>query len=235
MRLDKYISDMVTSSRKEAKKLINKKKVKVNGEIILDEGYKVSEHNDIIMIDEKQIIYQQFHYYILNKPKGLVTSTIDENPTVMSLIHEYPKYNLAPVGRLDKDTEGLLLITDDGILSHLLTSPKHHVDKTYYVELLKDISISDIQKLEEGIILDDGYKTKEARVKMISTKTIELTIHEGKYHQVKRMLESVNNKVTYLKRISFGPLNLVNLELGTYRELTEKEVEILNKIKNKSN
>ena len=235
MRLDKYISDMVTSSRKEAKKLINKKRVKVNGEIILDEGYKVNEHNDIIMIDEKQIIYQQFHYYILNKPKGLVTSTIDENPTVMSLIHEYPKYNLAPVGRLDKDTEGLLLITDDGILSHLLTSPKHHVDKTYYVELLKDISISDIQKLEEGIILDDGYKTKEARVKMISPKTIELTIHEGKYHQVKRMLESVNNKVTYLKRISFGPLNLVNLELGTYRELTEKEVEILNKIKNKSN
>ncbi len=235
MRLDKYISDMVTSSRKEAKKLINKKRVKVNGEIILDEGYKVNEHNDIIMIDEKQIIYQQFHYYILNKPKGLVTSTIDENPTVMSLIHEYPKYNLAPVGRLDKDTEGLLLITDDGILSHLLTSPKHHVDKTYYVELLKDISISDIQKLEEGIILDDGYKTKEARVKMISPKTIELTIHEGKYHQVKRMLESVNNKVTYLKRISFGPLNLGNLELGTYRELTEKEVEILNKIKNKSN
>lgn len=235
MRLDKYILDMVTSSRKEAKKLINKKRVKVNGEIILDEGYKVSEHNDIIMIDEKQIIYQQFHYYILNKPKGLVTSTLDENPTVMSLIHEYPKYNLAPVGRLDKDTEGLLLITDDGILSHLLTSPKHHVDKTYYVELLKDISISDIQKLEEGIILDDGYKTKEARVKMISPKTIELTIHEGKYHQVKRMLESVNNKVTYLKRISFGPLNLGNLELGTYRELTEKEVEILNKIKNKSN
>lgn len=235
MRLDKYISDMVTSSRKEAKKLINKKKVKVNGEIILDEGYKVSEHNDIIMIDEKQIIYQQFHYYILNKPKGLVTSTLDENPTVMSLIHEYPKYNLAPVGRLDKDTEGLLLITDDGILSHLLTSPKHHVDKTYYVELLKDISISDIQKLEEGIILDYGYKTKEARVKMISPKTIELTIHEGKYHQVKRMLESVNNKVTYLKRISFGPLNLGNLELGTYRELTEKEVEILNKTKNKSN
>ena len=187
------------------------------------------------MIDEKQIIYQQFHYYILNKPKGLVTSTLDENPTVMSLIHEYPKYNLAPVGRLDKDTEGLLLITDDGILSHLLTSPKHHVDKTYYVELLKDISISDIQKLEEGIILDDGYKTKEARVKMISPKTIELTIHEGKYHQVKRMLESVNNKVTYLKRISFGPLNLGNLELGTYRELTEKEVEILNKTKNKSN
>ena len=235
MRLDKYISDMVTSSRKEAKKLINKKRVKVNGEIILDEGYKVNEHNDIIMIDEKQIIYQQFHYYILNKPKGLVTSTLDENPTVMSLIHEYPKYNLAPVGRLDKDTEGLILITDDGILSHLLTSPKHHVDKTYYVELLKDISISDIQKLEEGIILDDGYKTKEARVKMISPKTIELTIHEGKYHQVKRMLESVNNKVTYLKRISFGPLNLGNLELGTYRELTEKEVEILNKIKNKSN
>lgn len=235
MRLDKYISDMVTSSRKKAKKLINKKKVKVNGEIILDEGYKVSEHNDIIMIDEKQIIYQQFHYYILNKPKGLVTSTLDENPIVMSLIHEYPKYNLAPVGRLDKDTEGLLLITDDGILSHLLTSPKHHVDKTYYVELLKDISISDIQKLEEDIILDDGYKTKEARVKMISPKTIELTIHEGKYHQVKRMLESVNNKVTYLKRISFGPLNLGNLELGTYRELTEKEVEILNKIKNKSN
>lgn len=235
MRLDKYISDMVTSSRKKAKKLINKKRVKVNGEIILDEGYKVNEHNDIIMIDEKQIIYQQFHYYILNKPKGLVTSTLDENPTVMSLIHEYPKYNLAPVGRLDKDTEGLLLITDDGILSHLLTSPKHHVDKTYYVELLKDISISDIQKLEEGIILDDGYKTKEARVKMISPKTIELTIHEGKYHQVKRMLESVNNKVTYLKRISFGPLNLGNLELGTYRELTEKEVEILNKIKNKSN
>lgn len=235
MRLDKYISDMVTSSRKEAKKLINKKRVKVNGEIILDEGYKVNEHNDIIMIDEKQIIYQQFHYYILNKPKGLVTSTIDENPTVMSLIHEYPKYNLAPVGRLDKDTEGLLLITDDGILSHLLTSPKHHVDKTYYVELLKDISISDIQKLEEGIILDDGYKTKEARVKMISPKTIELTIHEGKYHQVKRMLESANNKVTYLKRVSFGPLNLGNLELGTYRVLTEKEVEILNKIKNKSN
>lgn len=235
MRLDKYISDMVTSSRKEAKKLINKKKVKVNGEIILDEGYKVSEHNDIIMIDEKQIIYQQFHYYILNKPKGLVTSTLDENPTVMSLIHEYPKYNLAPVGRLDKDTEGLLLITDDGILSHLLTSPKHHVDKTYYVELLKDISISDIQKLEEGIILDDGYKTKKARVKMISPKTIELTIHEGKYHQVKRMLGSANNKVTYLKRVSFGPLNLGNLELGTYRELTEKEVEILNKIKNKSN
>lgn len=235
MRLDKFISDLVTSSRKEAKKLIIKKRVKVNEKIIVDEGYKVNEYEDVVMVDDNQIIYQQFHYYILNKPKGLVTSTLDENPTVMSLIHEYPKYNLAPVGRLDKDTEGLLLITDDGILSHILTSPKHHVDKTYYVEILREISISDIQKLEEGVILDDGYKTKKATVKMISPTAIELTIHEGKFHQVKRMLESVNNKVTYLKRISFGPLNLDKLELGNYRELTEKEIELLNKIKNKSN
>lgn len=230
MRLDKFLSTSGIGTRSEVKKCIKKGMVKVNNEIIKDDGYVIDENVDRVIFNNQEVTYQKYHYYMLNKPAGYVTSTKDKEVTVMSLIKEFPKFKLSPVGRLDKDTEGLLIITDDGELIHELTSPKKHIPKTYYVETLESITNNDVKMLEEGVTLDDGYQTLPSEIIQKNDRIIYLTIYEGKYHQVKRMLEAINNKVTYLKRVKMNNLELdENLKKGEYRKLSNDELKQLTK------
>lgn len=227
MRLDKYLSFCLVLSRQEVKKLIKEKLVYVNGVLVTKDDYKVDEERDKVVCDNNEVIYKKYTYVILNKPKGYVTSTKDLDKTVMELLPK--KYsNLSPVGRLDKDTEGLLLFTNDGMTLHNLTSPKKDIDKVYYVELEKEIDESLIDVFLNGVTLDDGYMTKPAKLEILDEKKVTLTISEGKFHQVKRMFLSVNNKVTYLKRIRFANIILdETLKLGNYRELNNEEIKNL--------
>lgn len=227
MRLDKYLSFCLVLSRQEVKKLIKEKLVYVNGVLVTKDDYKVDEERDKVVCDNNEVIYKKYTYVILNKPKGYVTSTKDLDKTVMELLPK--KYsNLSPVGRLDKDTEGLLLFTNDGMTLHNLTSPKKDINKVYYVELEKEIDESLIDVFLNGVTLDDGYMTKPAKLEILDEKKVTLTISEGKFHQVKRMFLSVNNKVTYLKRIRFANIILdETLKLGNYRELNDEEIKNL--------
>ena len=177
----------------------------------------------------KNLSFAKFHYYLLHKPAGVITATEDKSQkTVIDLLTGISTKNLFPVGRLDKDTEGLLLITDDGELSHKLLSPKKHVDKTYFCLLKKDISEADINVLSQGVDIGDEKPTMPAVVKALSEREVELTIREGRFHQVKRMMQAVGNEVLYLKRLSMGPLSLPDdLEKGCFRPLSDAEIEQL--------
>ena len=225
MRLDKYLVECGIGSRKEVKKIIDSKTITVNDKVILSAKENINEENDIVKYKDEIIKYKKFRYYILNKKGGYITAVDDpRDKTVMDLLPEWViKKDLAPVGRLDKDTEGLLLLTNDGQLNHKLLSPKSHVDKTYYAELLEEISEDDLEKLRKGVDIG-GYITMPAGAEKIDSKKIHLTIKEGKFHQVKKMLEAVNNKVVYLKRISFGKLILSDMELGEVREINIEDI-----------
>ena len=225
MRLDKYLVECGIGSRKEVKKIIDNKFVSVNDKIISSSKENVDEEKDIVKYRDEIIKYKKFRYYILNKKGGYITAVDDpKDKTVMDLLPEWViKKDLAPVGRLDKDTEGLLLLTNDGQLNHRLLSPKSHVDKTYYAELEKNISEDDLEKLRNGVDIG-GYMTMPALAEKIEDKKIHLTIKEGKFHQVKKMLEAVENKVVYLKRISFGNLKLNDMELGEVREVNLEDI-----------
>lgn len=229
MRLDKFLAHANFGTRREVKKIIRSGWVSVNDQVIKNDDYKIDENNDIICVDNEQVIYQKFYYIMLNKPNGYVSATIDDRyPTVLDLIDEDYVLDLFPVGRLDLDTEGLLLLTNDGSLSHELLSPKKHVDKEYYVELEKEFSDDDIKTLEEGVAINDQEVCKEAQVKRIDENKMMLIIQEGKYHQVKRMMHAIQNEVTYLKRIRMGTLPLdETLPLGEYRALNEEEIRSL--------
>lgn len=230
MRLDKFLKDTGFGSRKEVKVLIKQKRVSVNDIVISNEGISVDEITDIIKVDNTQVIYIKFVYIMLNKPQGVVSATIDNvHSTVIDLINDYKYLDLFPVGRLDIDTEGLLLITNDGTLSHNLLSPKKHVDKTYYLETNEVLTSDDINQIESGVLIDNEL-TLPAKLEIVNDNKYLLTIHEGKFHQVKRMISSVGKKVTFLKRIKFGPLELdKDLPLGSYRLLTNEEIEELKK------
>lgn len=225
MRLDKYLVECGIGSRKEVKKIIDGKLVSVNDKIISSSKENVDEEKDVVKYRDEIIKYKKFRYYILNKKSGYITAVDDpRDKTVMDLLPEWViKKDLAPVGRLDKDTEGLLLLTNDGQLNHRLLSPKSHVDKTYYAELENNISEDDLEKLRNGVDIG-GYITMPARAEKIEDKKIHLTIKEGKFHQVKKMLEAVGNKVVYLKRISFGNLKLNDMELGEVREVNIEDI-----------
>lgn len=225
MRLDKYLVECGIGSRKEVKKIIDGKLVSVNDKIISSSKENVDEEKDVVKYRDEIIKYKKFRYYILNKKSGYITAVDDpRDKTVMDLLPEWViKKALAPVGRLDKDTEGLLLLTNDGQLNHRLLSPKSHVDKTYYAELENNISEDDLEKLRNGVDIG-GYITMPARAEKIEDKKIHLTIKEGKFHQVKKMLEAVGNKVVYLKRISFGNLKLNDMELGEVREVNIEDI-----------
>ena len=225
MRLDKYLVECGIGSRKEVKKIIDEKFIFVNDRIILSPKENINEENDIVKYNNEVIKYKKFRYYILNKISGYITAVDDpRDKTVMELLPDWViKKDLAPVGRLDKDTEGLLLLTNDGQLNHKLLSPKNHVEKTYYAELEKNISQDDLEKLEKGVDIG-GYITMPALAQKIDDNKIHLTIKEGKFHQVKKMLEAVNNKVVYLKRISFGKLKLDNMKLGEVREVNLDDI-----------
>lgn len=220
MRLDKFLVECGIGSRKEVKKLISDKQITVNGNVIVSPKENIDEINDEIKYAGEKLEYKEFRYYILNKKAGYITAVDDpRDRTVMELLPDWViRKDLAPVGRLDKDTEGLLLLTNDGQLNHKLLSPKSHVEKKYYAELEKEISEEDIKKLEAGVDIG-GYMTMPAKAEKIDEKKIFLTIKEGKFHQVKKMLEAVGNKVIYLKRVSFGKLELKSLMLGEVKEI----------------
>lgn len=233
-RLDKIISNLGLASRKEAKVMARKGMIEVDGQKIKDSSVSVDPEKSIIKVNGEEILYRKYIYLIMNKPDGVISATTDNrDQTVIDLLEvEHQVFEPFPVGRLDKDTVGLLLLTNDGELNHRLISPKWHVDKVYFAKIDKKVTQEDIIAFKKGITLDDGYKCKEATLKIISAEDevseIELTIQEGKFHQVKRMFEAVGKSVTYLQRISFGGIKLdEDLEEGEYRELTNEELELL--------
>lgn len=229
MRLDKMLAHSGYGTRKEVKEFIRKGFVMVNGEVIRDDDFKVDEVNDEVTIADESVNYEDKIYIMLNKPDGYISATYDAyDPIVLDLIEGYENRGLFPVGRLDKDTVGLLLITNDGMLAHKLLAPKSHVDKVYYLRYEGTFKPYAYKEFESGVILDDGYKCMPAKFKDLGNQEAEITISEGKFHQVKRMMEAVGCKVVYLKRISFGPLALDNtLKEGKYRHLSASEIQIL--------
>ncbi len=235
-RLDKILSNMGYGSRKEVKQFIKEGLVTVNNIKPTGNDMKVDVDVDIIVIDGEKLEYVEFIYLMLNKPQGYISATEDYlSDTVLELIdYDYLIFKPFPAGRLDKDTEGLLLLTNDGQLAHRILTPKNKVPKTYYVEVKGRVEENHIDIFKEGIILDDGYKTQPAKLNILETgdiSKVELTITEGKFHQVKRMFLALDMEVIYLKRISMGSLKLdKDLELGEYRELTEKEIASLQEI-----
>lgn len=228
MRLDKYLADMHVGTRSEVKEQIRKGRVQVNGSVVKDPGLGVSAE-DRVEADGVQIGYQEHFYYMLNKPAGILTATEDrKQPTVLDLFPENLRKNLAPVGRLDKDTVGLLLITDDGALAHRLLAPKSHVDKVYLAGTDLPVTDEDVKRFAGGMTLADGTQLMPAGLEILSPDRSRVTIHEGKFHQIKRMFEACGKKVVYLKRLSMGTLMLdPTLPEGEWRELTKEEVRML--------
>lgn len=230
MRLDNFISKALGVTRSESINIIKKKEITVNDKITVKKDTYIDEQKDIIKYKNEVIIYKEFIYIMLNKPQGVVSATVDKkDKTVVDLIDI--NRDIFPVGRLDKDTEGLLILTNNGKYAHFLTSPNHHVIKKYYVEVENEISLNDKEKFCNGLEIKDGkdemYITKAADMQIVSNKSCYVYISEGKFHQIKRMFEKLNNKVTYLKRVQFGDIKLdESLKLGEYRELTEEEIKM---------
>ena len=231
MRIDKYLADCGIGTRSEVKKYIKAKQITVNGELVAKPEQKIDENADIICFKGQPIAYEKYVYYLLHKPAGCVTAKQDNvHKTVMECFSDDIRAkDIAPVGRLDLDTEGLLLFTNDGPLTHHLLSPTHHIPKTYYAILDKEVPESAIELFKKGVDIGDDKPTLPAELVILSEKEAELTIHEGRFHQVKRMFEAVGCTVTYLKRLSMGSLVLGDLAKGEYRKLTEEEVEALQK------
>lgn len=238
LRIDKILSHMGYGTRSEIKKAVKNGYVTVDGKTIKDSGMQVDPDRDIVEIDGEVVKYREYIYLMLHKPPGVISATEDlREETVIDLLdEEYVIFQPFPVGRLDKDTEGLLLLTNDGQLAHNLLSPRKHVPKTYEAKVLGRIGDKEITVFQQGVTLDDGYVTKPAELIVISEErtdmgiisNVQVTIHEGKFHQVKRMFEAVGSKVLYLKRISMGSLALdPELPMGSYRELTEEELNSL--------
>lgn len=236
MRLDKYLAEMGVGTRQEVKKQIRQGKVTVNGTVVKAADTKIDEICDEVTIGGRNISYVSYEYYMLNKPGGVVSATEDRrDTTVIDLIKDKKRKDLFPVGRLDKDTEGLLLITNDGDLAHRLLAPKKHVDKVYYAKIDGMVTEEDVKRFAEGIDIgaEEEEMTRPAKLDIMKSaeeSEIRLTIHEGKFHQVKRMFLAVGKEVTYLKRERMGTLCLdENLKPGEYRLLTEEEIENVRK------
>jgi len=229
IRLDKYLADMNIGTRSEVKVSIRKGLITVNQNIVRDSSAKITINEDMVSYNQIPVPYIKFDYYMLNKPAGFLSATTDQNqPTVLDLIDESHAKGLFPVGRLDKDTEGLLLITNDGELAHRLLSPTKHVSKKYYAKIDGHVTEEDVKKFSEGLFLDKTFTTLPSLLTILhadSISEIEIIIYEGKFHQIKRMFEAVDKKVLYLKRLSMGSLQLDNeLAPGTYRHLSKEEL-----------
>ena len=234
-RLDKIVGHSGQGSRSEIKLMVKRGEIEVNGKIVKDSGIQVNTETDVIIVAGVRLFFKPNHYLMLNKPQGVISATEDsrERTVIDLLAGEWKHLSLFPVGRLDKDTEGLLLLTNDGKLSHNLLSPRKHVPKTYYAEVSGKVDLMDQTRFAEGVMLEDGYVTKPAQLIILTEgdsqanklSKIELTIMEGKFHQVKRMFIAVGKKVEYLQRIRMGSLKLDdNLYPGDYRELTSEEL-----------
>lgn len=235
MRLDKFISTTTTLSRAEAKKVI-KKGILINDKLIKTPDYKIDEFKDKVIVNGNRLVYQKYVYIMMNKPKDTVSATEDViERTVVDILRDEDRiYKVFPVGRLDKDTEGLMLLTNDGELAHKLISPKKDVEKKYYVEVSGELKNEHLKIIKEGVILEDGYRCRPARLEILHSSEgnskANIFITEGKFHQVKRMMKSLGATVTYLKRLSIGSLKLdENLKLGEYRYLTDDELSKLTK------
>ncbi len=230
-RLDKYLSTQMMISRNDAKELIKRRVVKVNNQISKLFDTKIQPETDKVFVQDTEIVYRKYIYIMMNKPQGVVCSTRDgESQTVLELVPEHlRRKGLFPAGRLDKDTEGFVFITDDGVLSHNLLSPKKHVDKVYFAKLEKEAEDYYVDRFKEGMEIDGGDVCKPAEIRICENKSeVFITISEGMYHQIKRMIERLGNKVVYLKRLKIGGLQLdENLALGECREMLHKEVTML--------
>lgn len=233
MRLDKYLADLQLGTRSRLKEDIRKGRVTVNGESVTKPDYQVDEVRDAVAYAGVLLTYRKYRYYMLHKPAGVVTASRDKRgKTVLDLLPVALRTDLFPVGRLDKDTEGLLLLTNDGALAHRLLAPKKHVEKTYYAECSGTVSAADLERLSLGVDIGDDTPTRPAEVRLISETQeqyrVEITVTEGRYHQIKRMITAIGGTVTYLKRLSMGPLVLdETLAKGQYRELTAQEEALL--------
>lgn len=235
IRLDKMICNLGYSTRSQLKKEIKTGCVTVNGQIVKDSSLIVDSDIDVVTYYNETINYIKYIYLMMNKPQGVISATEDYHcaKTVIDLLDDFSKnFQPFPVGRLDKDTEGLLLLTNDGKLAHNMLSPRKHVDKTYFAYIEGRLTDNDIKAFNEGVtFLDDGYKTMPAKLEIIKSNDIsecKVTIKEGKFHQVKRMFEAVDKRVIYLKRLSMGAINLDDeLNLGEYRELNDDEMLLL--------
>lgn len=240
LRIDKMLSNLGYGTRTEIKRYLKNGMVELNDIKIKDASFQVDPEQDEVKFDGQKVNYREFIYLMMNKPDGYISATSDKyDPTVLDILDkEYLAFEPFPVGRLDKDTEGLLVLTNDGKLAHRVLSPKKHVKKIYYAEVRGNVTEMDVDAFAKGVKLDDDYECQPGELKILETiengidedvlSKIELTIYEGKFHQVKRMFESVDKEVVYLKRISMGKLELdENLELGEYRELTDDEVKMI--------
>ena len=234
MRLDKFLSGMGAGTRTEIKKAVKAGLVTVDGAVAKDPGMQVSEDSAVAFRGEP-VVYEEFVYYMMNKPAGVISASDDSREeTVVDLIAEQKRKDLFPAGRLDRDTEGLLLITNDGGLAHRLLSPKHHVDKKYYAMVSCAVTDEDVQAFEDGLVLTDGLECLPAKLEILraaATSEVEVVIQEGKFHQIKRMFAARGMEVLYLKRLTMGPLILDDtLEPGEYRRLTDEELQSLKEL-----
>ncbi len=226
MRLDKFFSQTGTLTRSQVQKQLKLGKVTVNGETIKKADYKVDPDKDEIRYNENKIVYRRFVYIMMNKPRGVVSATEDrDQKTVLDLLPEdLLKFDLFPCGRLDKDTTGLVVLTNDGISAHNALSPKKHVEKKYSFETADAYSDADVTAIESGITLKDAYSTKPCKIERISETEGYIYLTEGKYHEIKRLFGARSNKITKLERIGFGKLEIGDLPEGDWRYLTEEEI-----------
>lgn len=235
IRLDKYLADMGCGTRQEVKKFIRSGQVSVDGIVVKKPETKVEQTVQEVFLNGEKVGYESFEYYMLNKPAGVISATEDQScQTVVDLIKDKKRKDLFPVGRLDKDTEGLLLITNDGALAHRLLSPKKHVDKCYFARICGKVTEEDVRSFEKGVNIGSQEQpeiTMPGKLEIITSddiSKIRLTIQEGKFHQVKRMFQAVGKEVIYLKRLRMGTLILdENLGIGEYRPLIKEELEKL--------
>ncbi|SFA40369.1 ribosomal small subunit pseudouridine synthase A [Anoxybacillus pushchinoensis] len=233
LRIDKLLANMGYGTRKEVKKLLKAGVVKVDGMTVKDAKTHVDPKEQVVTVWGEEVEYKPFIYLMMNKPKGVISATEDAvEETVVDLLEEEDRiFDPFPVGRLDKDTEGLLLLTNDGQLAHQLLSPKKHVPKTYEAIIDGEVTEEDVVAFQRGVVLDDGYETKPAKLVIVRSglrSDVQITITEGKFHQIKRMFQAVGKRVVYLKRVQMGPLPLdETLEPGEYRELTDEEIALL--------
>lgn len=232
IRVDKYLADMGVGTRTDVKKYIRQGRVQIDGLVIKTPETKLDQGKQTVLFDGQAIVYETYEYYMLNKPAGVISATKDaKEKTVIDLITDKKRKDLFPVGRLDKDTEGLLLITNDGEMAHRLLAPKKHVDKVYYAKIDGKVTDEDVKCFAEGLSIGDGDVAQPSKLDILvsdNVSEIQLTIQEGQFHQVKRMFEAVGKRVIYLKRISMGTLKLdEHLSLGEYRTLTKEEIKKL--------
>ncbi|MCQ2792658.1 MAG: rRNA pseudouridine synthase [Bacilli bacterium] len=230
MRIDKFLSNAGIASRSEIKRFFKDKRITINDTLVIQSKTQIDPNRDIIKVDNKIIKYKPYYYFVLNKPQGYVSANEDDRyPTVMDFFTNLHIKGLTHVGRLDKDTTGVLLITNDGKLGHFLISPKSNVKKIYSLIVDKELNEAIVKKFKDGIVLENKERCKPSKLTIVNKKQATLELTEGKYHQVKRMMRSVGYEVTSLNRIQFAFLTLKNLKPGEYYELNDQEINELNK------